>query len=648
VDTATQTANDPGEVSPGDSQEPAEPTETSNEPGRLRRGQAKRRGTTPNRVRLGIRTKLIASFAVVLALGGFVGWIGLTEAGKINAGANELYSADMVGMGNIARLARQTLADHADVLRAATAPGQKSQAGIRLEIRGYDQEVSATLLLVMNGDPDDVGVQRTTAQFQRAWNEYRQLRDDTVLAAIDDGRVAEAVAAINGPLEDRAIGVVNSIDQIIAAQLSAGREANQLGKTTYEQSRRLILGITLVAILVGLAIALALSRQLARNVGSVSRAAHGVAAGDLAQRARVRGRDEVALMASSFNTMAEQLQGTVEKERQAKEELEAAVGEYVAFAERAAHGDLSVRLETSGNLDLRTLAINLNGMAGSLGELSGQVRSSAEGIGGATTEILAAVNQHTASISEQSAALTETSATMEEVRTAAEHTSRKARDVAEQASNSVQVSEEGSQAVEAIAGSMQDIREKVEGIARDILALSEQTQAIGEITATVNDLADQSNLLALNASIEAAKAGEQGKGFAVVAGEIRNLAEQTKQATTQVRTILGDIQKAANTAVLATEQGTRVVEQGMGLAQRAGEVIGQLADTIRGAAQAAQQIAASAHEQSVGMDQIAQAMTDVNEATTQFVTWAEQTQVAAESLNELSRQLQAMTESYKV
>jgi methyl-accepting chemotaxis protein len=195
---------------------------------------------------------------------------------------------------------------------------------------------------------------------------------------------------------------------------------------------------------------------------------------------------------------------------------------------------------------------------------------------------------------------------------------------------------------------MEEIRERVEAIARDILTLSEQTQQIGEITATVNDLADQSNILALNASIEAAKAGEHGKGFAVVATEVRNLAEQSKGATAQVRRILGDIQKATTAAVLATEQGTKVVEEGLELSSRAGDGIRSLAETIREASHAVQQIAASAHQQSVGMDQIASAMKDVNEGTAQFAAGAQQSQRATEDLNDLSGQLAALTERYRV
>src|SRR4030067_173625 len=109
---------------------------------------------------------------------------------------------------------------------------------------------------------------------------------------------------------------------------------------------------------------------------------------------------------------------------------------------------------------------------------------------------------------------------------------------------------------------MHRIQEQMESIAQSIVRLSEQGQAIGEIIATVNDLAEQSNMLAVNAAIEAAKAGEQGKGFAVVAQEVKSLAEQSKQATAQVRTILGDIQKATSGAVMATEQGSKAGETG--------------------------------------------------------------------------------------
>src|SRR3982074_1011373 len=111
----------------------------------------------------------------------------------------------------------------------------------------------------------------------------------------------------------------------------------------------------------------------------------------------------------------------------------------------------------------------------------------------------------------------------------------------------------------------------MEAIAESMMRLSEQTQTIGQIIATVEDLAAQSNLLAVNAAIEAAKAGEHGKGFSVVAQEVKSLGEQSRQATTQVRTILSDVQKATTTAVMATEQGSKAVEAGTRQTEAAGE-----------------------------------------------------------------------------
>jgi methyl-accepting chemotaxis protein len=195
---------------------------------------------------------------------------------------------------------------------------------------------------------------------------------------------------------------------------------------------------------------------------------------------------------------------------------------------------------------------------------------------------------------------------------------------------------------------MEDIRERVDGIASDIERLSSRTEQIGAITATVNGLADRSNLLALNASIEAARAGEHGKGFAVVADQVRSLAEQSKAATAQVATILSDIRTATAAAVLAGKQGTEVVEHGLELAGRAGDGIRSLAETIGEASRSAGQIAASAHQQSSGIDQIARSMQSIDEGTGQFVDGARRSEQAAEDLNELSGRLAALTERYRV
>jgi methyl-accepting chemotaxis protein len=188
----------------------------------------------------------------------------------------------------------------------------------------------------------------------------------------------------------------------------------------------------------------------------------------------------------------------------------------------------------------------------------------------------------------------------------------------------------------------------MEAVANTIVRLSEQSQQIGGIIATVTDVADQSNLLAVNAAIEAAKAGEQGKGFAVVAQEIKSLAQQSKHATIQVRNILSDIQKATNAAVMATEQTSKAVENGVKQSTQAGEAIKNLAESSGKAVEAASQIVASSQQQVVGMDQIGLAMKNINQAGTENAVSMKETGKAAKDINELGLKLLQLVEQYKV
>ena len=178
--------------------------------------------------------------------------------------------------------------------------------------------------------------------------------------------------------------------------------------------------------------------------------------------------------------------------------------------------------------------------------------------------------------------------------------------------------------------------------------LSEQTLQIGEIITTVNDIADQSNLLALNAAMEAARAGEAGRGFAVVAGEVRNLAEQSRQATAQVSGILSEIQKSANTAVMVTEKGTKSAEDGVELAQSTGDSIRIIREHTQQMAAAAEQIAASVRQQLAGMDQITRAMGNINLGATQTQKGMQQVDLAAQNLNDLAKQLTSIVQQYKI
>ncbi|GIK37748.1 MAG: hypothetical protein BroJett011_15810 [Chloroflexota bacterium] len=330
---------------------------------------------------------------------------------------------------------------------------------------------------------------------------------------------------------------------------------------------------------------------------------------------------------------------------------ELTVSNYLAFVEQVAKGDLTARLTFNGhgeNDTLSTLGQNLNNMVESLGEMTSQIREATINVAAASTEIMSATAQQATRASEQSAAISEISTTIDEVKMIVEQAFAKAQAVAEQAQRTRDVAQAGQRAVSGTVEGMSQIKDRVEGIAENILALSEQTQQIGEIIATVNDIAAQSNLLALNASVEAARAGEHGKGFAVVAVEVRNLAEQSKQATAQVKSILNEIQRATNAAVMATEEGTKGVDTGVDLTGQAGETIQRLAASISESASAAQQILASVQQQTTGVEQIALAMQNINQATVQNLASTRQAEKAAQDLAALAQQMESLVARYRL
>ncbi len=262
---------------------------------------------------------------------------------------------------------------------------------------------------------------------------------------------------------------------------------------------------------------------------------------------------------------------------------------------------------------------------------------------GVTSQISAVSTELSSSTAQTTAALSQTTATAEEAKQTAEQTSIKAKAVSNESKSVVVVSRQGKEATDATINGMLRIREQMESIAECMVQLSNQSKLIGDIIASVDDLAQQSNLLAVNASIEAAKAGEQGKGFAVVAQEVKNLSQQSKAATAHVRSILNDIVKATTAATMASEQGGKAVELGHGQATEAGRVIKALTESIESATQATELIEVSSQQQLVGMKQIVDALENIRVASQQNLDSANQLESTGRDLSELSIRLLQLT-----
>jgi len=188
------------------------------------------------------------------------------------------------------------------------------------------------------------------------------------------------------------------------------------------------------------------------------------------------------------------------------------------------------------------------------------------------------------------------------------------------------------------------VEEKMQQSTQSIMQLSQQSQTIGNIMATVNDLAERSNMLAVNAAIQAARAGQEGKGFAVVAQEVRNLSEQSKEATEQVRKILQDVHQAITQAVYASESGNVTVANGVEQSEKARNAIRVLSDQIGTAAHTAKVIATSGQTQITKLQEMTKAMESIRIASEQNSNTTQQLNVEAKNLKALGQRLKKMAD----
>jgi methyl-accepting chemotaxis protein len=420
----------------------------------------------------------------------------------------------------------------------------------------------------------------------------------------------------------------HSLDQL-GQRMKEDTERTKTRGTAITTSARLTSIIALLlAMLFAASFSWTISRMITTPLVEMATVASDLAQGNINQQVLHQSRDEIGVLATAFRDLIAYIRNLAEA------------------ATRISQGDLQVQISPYSEQDV--LSLSFAEMVNDLRDMGSRMQQGARTLASSIDQIIVIMQQVAASTTETATSVSETATTVEEVKQTAFVASQNAQKVADNSQRTVQISQAGEQAVEEALLGMKRVRDQMESIAHSVVKLGEQSQTISKIITTVNDLAEQSNLLAINAAIEAAKAGQAGKGFAVVAQEVKNLADQSKRATAQIHTILSDIQKAAQVAVFVTEQGTQSAELGATQAIQAGESIRALSKSITDAAQSVTKIATSSQQQLIGMDQVATAMNSIKLASTQNADGMRQIESAIRDVHSVGQTLKELVEQYKL
>jgi len=316
------------------------------------------------------------------------------------------------------------------------------------------------------------------------------------------------------------------------------------------------------------------------------------------------------------------------------------INEGVKVLQLMATGNLTERINSEFKGEHALIKNSINTVANSLNKALEEVSEAVDATASASNQITSSTEEMAAGSQEQTQQTTEVASAVEEMTKTILENTKNATFAAGAAKAAGDKAKEGGKVVSETINGMNKISEVVKKSAETVQELGKSSDQIGEIVQVINDIADQTNLLALNAAIEAARAGEQGRGFAVVADEVRKLAERTTKATKEIAAMIKQIQQDTNNAVVSMEQGTEEVEKGKVLANRAGDSLKEIVSASEKVLDIVAQVAAASEEQSTTAELISKNLEAINTVSQESASGTQQIAKASEDLNRLTLNLE--------
>lgn len=536
---------------------------------------------------LKLATKLLSSFSLVAIIAGVIGYVGITNMALMNDNASQMYHDRTVPIVELSRALQKLYEIRLDLADLVVAKSASERTMLTNKISESEKKGEEFLAEFAATDLS-AEEKRLYEEYKRNWEEYKRDVDKGVeLALSGNERAAHEFEA--GQFDQESKRLTEKLNSLIASEEHLADSLNQEIANEYNFART----EAVVVLLVGLALAIVLgifnTRVIGKPVKELLGQAEEIANGNLTVEVVQHSKDEVGQLEGSFKTMVESLRETLSQ----------------------------------------------------VGEASSAVASASSQISSSTEEMAAGAQEQTSQAGEVASAVEEMTKTIIE-------NSKNAGTTAETAKEAKLAAEQGGNVVEETITGMKRIAEVVRKSAGTVQELGKSSDQIGEIIGVIDDIADQTNLLALNAAIEAARAGEQGRGFAVVADEVRKLAERTTKATKEIAGMIKKIQSETQGAVVSMEEGTKQVDEGIKLADKAGGSLNEIVGISQKVTDMVTQIAAASEQQSSASEQISKNVEAISAVTQQTASGTQQIARAAEDLNRLTDNLQHLVGKFKL